>query len=805
MVTTSTTTATHNNNNNRTASSPAAPPLAKSSKKHALKHTNLPSTKPQNGTTKSASSSSSISVKDDSYLGRLKSQFAVQLRSLRELFSADWNDEDLIAVLQEVEGDLETAITQIAEGFAQPWSKQEKKPKKEVKKDSAGAASSNHNASSAAAAVLPSADSSLPEQQKQRSTSTAAEGHQASARGRGRGGRGGSHARGGRTANGRDTNGNSWSKVAGSSLTADKEQPALVKENGQWESSNRDWKADWPPKASAQTGAAEVDSNWGDGSWKSDTNSHADNWSVEAAASTTSWADSAIVAAGPVIGSSSSSISSTPAPPVVKAQQPTKPAPVPSAVKPAKRGTWADIAKPAEPVVVAPVPVVVEKKIAEPKAAKQVAVAKTRRDVSPKRFAEAGTSVEVSPNRLVSAAISQQQTATATTGVLFPPGLAQVKQPSREMSPALQRNVLAASKEAAVVLPTSTAMASSNAGLTFGSLSLNKDSKPLVADKVAVNAPGKSNSSSATSPVASQFFQPQTQTVGDIGTGIYSSAADRQGAASFSQDPSSNQQQQQGMGYPAGPGMPPNMANMYAAAAAYFPIYMNHLSQFGGNPYGTAAPYPGQQQTYGANGPTSASSTGSSTGPKPASTGSYTAASNIYSNNNTTNQQQQQQSAKPAPIPAANPYNAYYGYSAAGVGASAGGYPGTTGLSAASAGGYDDYQNAYMSHYSTPQYQPQYQSQYGSLKPSGSASNSSGAPNQSTNGGASSAGGAYNNQYFSNHQYMPPHPAPSYPTFNSQAQNGAGQGQGGAPRKNSTGASGRKAAQQQQQQWGSRN
>lgn len=46
---------------------------------------------------------------------KLKSKYASQLSTLRELF-ADWSDEDLLFALQEVDGDLDLAIDRISEG-----------------------------------------------------------------------------------------------------------------------------------------------------------------------------------------------------------------------------------------------------------------------------------------------------------------------------------------------------------------------------------------------------------------------------------------------------------------------------------------------------------------------------------------------------------------------------------------------------------------------------------------------------------------------------------------------------------------
>jgi hypothetical protein len=46
---------------------------------------------------------------------RLKSKYSLTLSTLRELFP-DWKDEDLLTVLSETEGDIEAAVTRIAEG-----------------------------------------------------------------------------------------------------------------------------------------------------------------------------------------------------------------------------------------------------------------------------------------------------------------------------------------------------------------------------------------------------------------------------------------------------------------------------------------------------------------------------------------------------------------------------------------------------------------------------------------------------------------------------------------------------------------
>lgn len=46
----------------------------------------------------------------------LKTTYSSQLKHLKELFSDNWKVEDLISVLQEVQGDLDVAISRISEG-----------------------------------------------------------------------------------------------------------------------------------------------------------------------------------------------------------------------------------------------------------------------------------------------------------------------------------------------------------------------------------------------------------------------------------------------------------------------------------------------------------------------------------------------------------------------------------------------------------------------------------------------------------------------------------------------------------------
>jgi hypothetical protein len=61
--------------------------------------------------------------------------YTEQLQTLRELFS-DWHKDDLVAVLEEFNGDLETIVSRISEGYVKPFSKVSKAKIVEKKKDS---------------------------------------------------------------------------------------------------------------------------------------------------------------------------------------------------------------------------------------------------------------------------------------------------------------------------------------------------------------------------------------------------------------------------------------------------------------------------------------------------------------------------------------------------------------------------------------------------------------------------------------------------------------------------------------------
>ncbi|KAI9345991.1 hypothetical protein DFJ73DRAFT_761365 [Zopfochytrium polystomum] len=112
-------------------------------------------------------------------------QYPSQLARLTELFSPEWSEMDLIAALEEVQGDLDDAITRISEGTAARWNTSGKKGKKKDAKPS----NTSFDASPA-----------LREPRAQRLNSDS---YERPARGTGRGGRGGGRGgRGGRTGGG---------------------------------------------------------------------------------------------------------------------------------------------------------------------------------------------------------------------------------------------------------------------------------------------------------------------------------------------------------------------------------------------------------------------------------------------------------------------------------------------------------------------------------------------------------------------------------------------------------------------------
>ena len=56
-----------------------------------------------------------IPIEEQGELGKLKAKYATQLSTLREMF-IDWTEDDLVGVLDDTAGDLETAANMISEG-----------------------------------------------------------------------------------------------------------------------------------------------------------------------------------------------------------------------------------------------------------------------------------------------------------------------------------------------------------------------------------------------------------------------------------------------------------------------------------------------------------------------------------------------------------------------------------------------------------------------------------------------------------------------------------------------------------------
>jgi len=55
------------------------------------------------------------SSQNDNYLKKLRDQYINQLTQLKAIFP-NWEDQDLLMTLEDVGGDLELAITRIADG-----------------------------------------------------------------------------------------------------------------------------------------------------------------------------------------------------------------------------------------------------------------------------------------------------------------------------------------------------------------------------------------------------------------------------------------------------------------------------------------------------------------------------------------------------------------------------------------------------------------------------------------------------------------------------------------------------------------
>ncbi|KAK9237648.1 hypothetical protein V1525DRAFT_403375 [Lipomyces kononenkoae] len=72
------------------------------------------------------------SASADDTIQSLKTQYSTGLQSLSELFP-DWSDEDLLYLLSETAGDVETAVARITEGHASQWGEVKKKSKERSK------------------------------------------------------------------------------------------------------------------------------------------------------------------------------------------------------------------------------------------------------------------------------------------------------------------------------------------------------------------------------------------------------------------------------------------------------------------------------------------------------------------------------------------------------------------------------------------------------------------------------------------------------------------------------------------------
>ena len=66
-----------------------------------------------NGTKPDATES--LNAADEGEIGELKSRYASELSTIKEMFP-DWTDEDIVYALQETDGDLEHTIDRMTEG-----------------------------------------------------------------------------------------------------------------------------------------------------------------------------------------------------------------------------------------------------------------------------------------------------------------------------------------------------------------------------------------------------------------------------------------------------------------------------------------------------------------------------------------------------------------------------------------------------------------------------------------------------------------------------------------------------------------
>jgi len=497
----------------------------------------------------------------DDYLAPLKSQYQSQLHSLRELFSETWNDDDLISVLQEVQGDLEIAIVRISEGHAQQWSTKPKKGKKEP-------------------STAKREDQPDPTSLKQQQQPRGLVGARGGARGGSRSSRGDSLA----------TRGRGRGRGRGGRTVQPSTRPSSFKD--EWAvttSTSEEASAGWNSKPAA----TDEQASWGEESTVSEHNGTVSGWSTKAEASSTSaseqggWASPATEKKSwqkpsasswsneePVSQSAGGWGAPTKKPaPVAASAAVSKPAPV----KPAKKGTWAEIAKPEPPVVVekpkpAPAPVKPPKHEEKKEVVKEVKLTPEplQSTAAPPGFGES--------------ALSPRQNAQA--------------QPRRQTKP-----------ETSVTMPANTNV--SNIGVQFGSLSLaaveeKTLNSPLTRQATSpsqqqqqlpsqapphlgmhnpylmMDSSNQSGMPFVNHPLYGHQFSDYSQMYG-AGAAQAAAAAQASDQQRTSTSGEASSSSQQAPGYP--PAMNANLASMYAA---YFPYYMNQFP--GASPYGNQPP-----------------------------------------------------------------------------------------------------------------------------------------------------------------------------------------------------------------------
>ncbi|TPX45032.1 hypothetical protein SeLEV6574_g04138 [Synchytrium endobioticum] len=114
---------------------------------------------------------------EDESFAKLTIKYGQSLHTLKQVFASEWSDHDLLTILDEVQGDVDTAIDRISQGHGEKWGEVNKSKKKD-KKDST---SSVHSSSKSHQF---SEDRSFPDARPSRGMSRGRAGF----RGRGRGG-----------------------------------------------------------------------------------------------------------------------------------------------------------------------------------------------------------------------------------------------------------------------------------------------------------------------------------------------------------------------------------------------------------------------------------------------------------------------------------------------------------------------------------------------------------------------------------------------------------------------------------------